>query len=668
MINMCGIFGFVASNAGAYPDQFALWSRELFRLSESRGKEAAGVATINGDKVKAYKEPRSASEFLDSSTYKKLLGELEDFSVFPKAIIGHSRLATNGIQTLNTNNQPVASSQGVIVHNGIIVNEDAIWKFLKQKPIFEVDTEVILALSLHFYNRGLSLESAIGEAFRRLSGSASIAFVPAKEKKLVLTTNTGSLYILSLLKSGLMFFASEFFILETFKKRFFGEKGKIEQIRAGTGVTVKIDSLKVKRFNLRDKQSGKVQKQLRGKNQLNIEDLSDRNFKAGAEPLSLYTEINNLKDIKRHDFDYGAISRLRRCSRCILPDTMPFINFDSKGVCNYCRAHKPIHPMGRKALEEKISSFVKAKGDGQNVIVAFSGGRDSSFGLHYLKKELGLNPIAYTYDWGMVTDLARRNQARMVGKLGVEHIVVSADITQKRKYIRNHILAWLKNPDLGMVPLFMQGDKQCVYYVDELSKRLNIPLVVYCRGNELENEEFKWGHCGIKEGSPKGVIHNLSLKGKMQIAGYYGLQYLKNPAYVNSSLFDTLFSYFSTYIQGHSYIFLWHYIPWNEEEIIKTLEREYGWEKDPEASTTWRIDDGSSAFYNYIYLSLQGFTENDTFRSNQIREGVLTRERALKLTYKENKPRPEALKWYFDRVGLDGDKVLSAIDAIPRLY
>ena len=27
--------------------------------------------------------------------------------------------------------------------------------------------------------------------------------------------------------------------------------------------------------------------------------------------------------------------------------------------------------------------------------------------------ELGLDPIAYTYDWGMVTDLARRNVSRI---------------------------------------------------------------------------------------------------------------------------------------------------------------------------------------------------------------------------------------------------------------
>ena len=27
---------------------------------------------------------------------------------------------------------------------------------------------------------------------------------------------------------------------------------------------------------------------------------------------------------------------LKRCSKCVLPETMPFIKFDEHGICNYC--------------------------------------------------------------------------------------------------------------------------------------------------------------------------------------------------------------------------------------------------------------------------------------------------------------------------------------------
>ena len=216
-----------------------------------------------------------------------------------------------------------------------------------------------------------------------------------------------------------------------------------------------------------------------------------------------------------------------------------------------------------------------------------------------------------------------------------------------------------------MVPLFMEGDKQCEFYADQLAKKNNIKLVFFCRGNEFEKEEFKIGQCGIKNADPGGVIHNLNVRGKIQLAAYYAKQYITNPAYINTSLFDTLFAYYSTYIQKHNYIFLWHYIPWNETKILDTLIKNYNSETSSETIQTWRTDDGTSAFYNYIYYSMQGFTENDSFRSRQIREGVLSRKSALALVHEENKPHYEALQWYFNQLGLDGDQVLRVIDALP---
>jgi glucosamine--fructose-6-phosphate aminotransferase (isomerizing) len=74
-----------------------------------------------------------------------------------------------------------------------------------------------------------------------------------------------------------------------------------------------------------------------------------------------------------------------------------------------------------------------------------------------------------------------------------------------------------------------------------------------------------------------------------------------------------------------------------QKQIDDTLA-EYDWEKAPDTNTTWRIGDGTAAFYNYVYYTVTGFTEHDTFRSNQIREGDLNREEALALVEDENRP------------------------------
>ena len=107
---------------------------------------------------------------------------------------------------------------------------------------------------------------------------------------------------------------------------------------------------------------------------------------------------------------------LERCTKCILPETMPFINFDAQGVCNYCNNYQLRNiPKPREELFELVKPYRRS--GKPDCIVPFSGGRDSCYGLHLIVKELDMNPITYTYDWGMVTDLGRRNISRMCSDL-----------------------------------------------------------------------------------------------------------------------------------------------------------------------------------------------------------------------------------------------------------
>ena len=58
---------------------------------------------------------------------------------------------------------------------------------------------------------------------------------------------------------------------------------------------------------------------------------------------------------------------------------------------------------------------------------------------------------------------------------------------------------------------------------------------------------------------------------------------------------------------------------------MSTIRREYNWEVAEDTSTTWRIGDGTAAFYNYIYQTIAGFAEDEVMLSNMIREQHLTR-------------------------------------------
>jgi len=142
----------------------------------------------------------------------------------------------------------------------------------------------------------------------------------------------------------------------------------------------------------------------------------------------------------------------------------------------------------------------------------------------------------------------------------------------------------------------------------------------------------------------------------------------QSPGYFNRSIWDTISGeYYRSFTEKSDYYHIFDYWRWDEKVCDDTL-KQYDWELAPDTSTTWRIGDGTAALYNYIYYTLAGFTEHDTFRSNQIREGQITREEALRLVKEENRPRYQNIRWYLDAVGLDFVSAVRKINSFSKLY
>jgi glutamine---fructose-6-phosphate transaminase (isomerizing) len=633
---VCGIFGILGSGEAG----LVRGLETLFLLSESRGKEAAGLALHDGREISVLKEPLPASALIRSSQYRALIdGVIAQRASQPLAAVGHSRLVTNGRGAIAANNQPVIKDRAVAVHNGIIVNDGRIWADHPElQREAEVDTEAFLALFEKSRREGQDERAALARAFAAIEGTASMAILLADCPQLLLATNTGSLYVSRPAENGRFYFASERYILETALARLEpGRDAAIDAVLPGTGMTVDVRTRDAQSFSLATQTAANAR---RG---------------SVVAPLKI-ADLSRRKDPR--------YANLRRCTKCILPETMPFIDFDRDGVCNYCRTHAPHKPLGLDALRKIVEPY-RSRSGAPDCLVAISGGRDSCYGLHVLKNELGLNPVAYTYDWGVLTDLGRRNQARLCGKLGIEHLLVSANIPKKREYVRRNVEAWLKRPMLGMIPLFMAGDKQYFFYAERIRKQLGLELSFLCE-NRLEYGHFKSGFMGVNEGHSR--VFNVGVANKLKVLLYHGKEYLLNPRYLNRSLFDTVFAFHSAYFLPHDELQLYDYVPWNEADIIRLLRSEYDWELAPDTVSSWRIGDGTAAFYNYIYYNVAGFTENDTFRSNQIREGAITRERALELVAAENEPRWESLQWYASTIGFSLDDALQVIAAMPRLW
>jgi len=675
---MCGIFGFVSSGKSklSYVEVRSIVD-ELFELSESRGKESSGIAIKSHAKktIEVLKESIPASQFIKSKGYQNLVNDSLKKSTdqhLPFTLIAHARLVTNGTQENNNNNQPVIKDGQVAVHNGIITNVDDLWS---QHPDlernFEVDTESMLALLKDYQNKGNSLSKSIHHVFGEIYGTASTSILSANSDVVVLATNNASLYYTIDTENEVLLFASEAYILDTAIKNWSASsKLALSEVKWSTtdsSIILNNSSFEHRFFKYNEDQLDQIN--------VNAEqeefEIINHSPDEAIDFKKVEQEIARQHDSKLSsmlEFNLEAINELKRCSKCLLPETFPYIKYDEDGECNYCKRYIP-KKQGEKEGEFKaLMEKYKSKDGTPDCIIPFSGGRDSSYGLHYIVKELGLNPITYTYDWGMVTDLARRNIARVCGKLGIENIIVSADIHKKRENIRKNVEAWLKKPQLGMIPLFMAGDKQFFYYVNQIKKQTGIKMDIWST-NILENTDFKVGFCGISPSFDKTRPDYLPFKSKVGLASYYMKNFLTNPAYLNSSLIDTVASFYAYYAEPRNHFYqLFDWIKWDEKKIEQTLFDEYNWEVSPDTTSTWRIGDGTAAFYNYIYYTVAGFSEFDTFRSNQIREGLITREEGLKFINQENQPRFDSLKWYLEIIGVDFEKAISIVNKIPKRY
>jgi len=607
---MCGIFG-IFSNKNVSKDDLKVLSNHAQR----RGRDSSGIVLGSKSKINIHKADYPISKVIKKN--RKLIANAN-------FVLGHSRLITNGLQ----DNQPVVTENAVVVHNGIIINHDEIWKTLSKSRQFQIDSEAINGLVEHFLEEHDTLEGVGEYVLSKCKGVVATAvFVPSKSE-VVLFSNNGSLYIGE--KEGAKLFSSEEYPLKVIGCRNIEKVTRevIVDVHPTTDIEIDVVEENVREHNI-------------------IPELAINKINDGI------IEFNKPK--------------IKRCTKCILPETMPFIKFDEKGVCNYCNNYVPRNkPKPKSELFELIEPFRKA-GNKNDCIVPFSGGRDSCYGLDLIVNELGMKPITYTYDWGMVTDLGRRNISLMCGELGVENIIIAADIEKKRDNIKKNIKAWLKAPHLGMISIFTAGDKHFFRYVEDVKEQTDITLNLW-GVNPLEVTHFKAGFLGFPPDFEEDKVYN---NGAMKQLRYQKKRFkamAQSPGYFNSSLWDTLSGeYYRSFHKKSDYFHIFDYWAW-DEGICNSILDSYGWERAIDTPTTWRIGDGTAAFYNYIYYTVAGFSEHDTFRSNQIREGAITRDEALALVEVENFPRYPNLKWYLDAVGLDYESTIKTINSIPKLY
>ncbi len=306
------------------------------------------------------------------------------------------------------------------------------------------------------------------------------------------------------------------------------------------------------------------------------------------------------------------------CVKCVLPSTFPGISFNEDGVCNHCQNYRgtAANEVLKKKYEDKFLELIKKhqKKSNYDLLMAYSGGKDSTYTLDLFVNRYNLKVIALTFDNTFISEKSFINMQKVCGNLGVDHMIIRPNSKVQRK-----IFGVAAEKELYSAKTLERASTictSCIGFVKGLLLRTAIEKNIHFVG-------FGWspGQAPIQASVMKS---NATLMKMTQKAIYGPLYNIAGEAISPSFLADEHFA--------QSDRFPWNihplaFLDYNEGKIIEK-NKEIGWEKpdDTDANST---NCTLNAFANQVHRDRYGFHPYAWEIANIVRIGAMTREEGL---------------------------------------
>lgn len=147
---MCSLFGFLDYQGIVPHRMLRKLTQALANAAEERGTDAAGISYVKDGKVVIYKRPKPA--------HKLHFNPPEG----TRAVLGHTRMTTQGSEKNNQNNHPfygrTPDISWSLAHNGCLYNDSALRKE-KKLPDTDIETDSYIAVQLIESQNKLNFDS-----------------------------------------------------------------------------------------------------------------------------------------------------------------------------------------------------------------------------------------------------------------------------------------------------------------------------------------------------------------------------------------------------------------------------------------------------------------------------------------------------------------------------
>ena len=324
----------------------------------------------------------------------------------------------------------------------------------------------------------------------------------------------------------------------------------------------------------------------------------------------------------------------RRCTRCVLPATCANIDFDSEGVCNFCRAHDEYSRRLRDhaaLLPLFTQRLDRVRGKHKyDCLVGLSGGKDSSYVAYRVTRHHGLRALLVTYDNGFLTDYARENIKTMVDRLGQDHVFLSPPPAFHRSIYR----ACMNKFGVPCIGCTFPGMLMCI----KLAVEQDIPLLIHGRSPAQMFKELTdgthdpflqviWGNLRPYDAEAnKRVVIAVTRRMMRLLRSFLPDRALRQES---KGVFHPDLAAIKASDHAPEFLGLFLYEPYDELRIMDEMERELGWRRPATASILTHEDCRVHHAAAYCYNHVCGLPIVCQELSTMVRRGDLDRGQAL---------------------------------------
>lgn len=182
------------------------------------------------------------------------------------------------------------------------------------------------------------------------------------------------------------------------------------------------------------------------------------------------------------------VEEIRRCKRCVLPESLPSLTLDNNGICNHCTTYYRLfgnwedRKLKRGKEFENLLQKAKRLNRPYDCLIPLSGGKDSTYALYLCSQVYGLKCLCVTFDNGFLSEYARKNIQNAIRISGADHMFFSINRSTLLELFEIFLIKCG-----NFCPACMRGIRVSV---EKAAKMFRIPLVISGGGRRVAYLSF----------------------------------------------------------------------------------------------------------------------------------------------------------------------------------